>query len=97
MKLRRAATLVVAFEGARYRVHNFLTKQKFFCSQEGLEFLGTLEDWQTPKQVMRAHQKVDPASLGDQVARLVEYGAVMVHGTPEAEKDKIYREGWRWG
>lgn len=97
MRFRRAATLAADFESGQVVVQNFLTKQRFTCSAEGMEFLAKLDGWHDAKAIFRYFPDVDPASVADQVAGLVEMGALVVEGTPQAAKDEVYRREWQWG
>ncbi len=45
MKFRRPATLVATFEDGQIVLHNFLTRDRFACSAEYLEFLAKLDEW----------------------------------------------------
>lgn len=97
MRFRRAATLAADFESDQIVVQNFLTKERFTCSAECLEFLAKLDDWHDAKALFRYFPGVDAASLADQVAGLVGLNALVVEGTPQAQQDEIYRREWQWG
>lgn len=97
MRFRRAATLSLTFESGEIVVHNFLTQDRFTCSQECLQFMAHLDDWHQARELFRYFPGTDPASLGAQVAELVGMNALVVEGTPQAEKDETYRREWLWG
>lgn len=97
MKFRRASTLTVSFEGSAIVVYNFITKQKLSCSPEGLEFISRLDEWRSAKQIFHSYPDTDPMSLSQQILKLIEYGAIIVKGTLEAERDEKYRQTWLWG
>ena len=97
MKFRRTSTLTVSFERSTIVVYNFITKQKFSCSPEGLEFISRLDEWRSVKQIFTGFQDRDPTSLSKQILKLIEYGAIIVKGTPAAECDEKYRQAWQWG
>jgi SagB-type dehydrogenase family enzyme len=97
MRFRRAATLAADFEAGHIVVQNFLTKERFTCSSECLEFLAKLDDWHEAGALFRYFPGVEGGSLADQVASLVAMNALVVEGTPQAEKDEIYRREWQWG
>ena len=97
MLFRRAATLAVSFEESGIAVHNFLTKESFLCSEVGLAFMAKLNNWHTPEQLFAHFPDSDKSSLGEQIAQLVELNALVVEGTPQAERDAKYRNEWQWG
>lgn len=97
MKFRRAATLAVSFEGTEIAVHNFLTKDSFSCSESALTFLSRLDDWHTAEQLFGYFPDVDRSSLAEQVTRLVEFNAILVEDTEQAQRDERYRTEWQWG
>lgn len=97
MRFRRAATLVVSFEEGRIAVLNFLTKDRFTCSAQCLDFLATLDDWHTPVELFNHFPDADTRNLANQVPQLVEFNALVVEGTPQADMDEKYREEWQWG
>lgn len=97
MEFRRAATLTITFETGQLAVHNFLTKDRFTCSAECLDFLSQLDDWQPAGKMFEYFPDYDRSSLVQQFTRLVEFNALVVKGTPQAELDEKYRTEWQWG
>jgi SagB-type dehydrogenase family enzyme len=97
MRFRRASTLTASFEDGKIVVHNFLTRDRFTCSQECLEFLAKMDEWHRAKELFRHFPDTDAVSLADEVAGLVSMNALVVEGTPRAEQDDIYRREWIWG
>lgn len=97
MQFRRAATLTVTFEAGQLAVHNFLTKDRFTCSTECLEFLTRLDDWHSAEKLFEYFPETEPGSLAEQLTQLVAFNALVVEGTPQAELDEKYREEWQWG
>lgn len=97
MQFRRSATLAVSFEDRQVAILNFLTKDRFTCSGECLDFLARLDDWHTPEQLFDYFPDNEPASLAEQIASLVQFGALVVEGSPQAELDEHYRREWQWG
>ena len=96
MKFRRAASLVATFEQNGIVLQNFLTRERFSCSAECLEFLANLDDWCPAEKLFDLLPGVDRASVADQVSGLVRAGALVVSGTPEADRDEHYRREWLW-
>jgi SagB-type dehydrogenase family enzyme len=97
MRFRRAATLAASFEDQTIAVHNFLTKDRFTCSIECLEFLSRLDDWHPADALFEYFPSVDRMDLADQLTTLVEFNAMIVEGTPQALLDEKYRSEWQWG
>jgi SagB-type dehydrogenase family enzyme len=97
MQFRRAATLTTSFEAGRLAVHNFLTKDRFTCSAECLEFLTQLDDWHSAEELFEYFPETEPSSLVEQLTQLVAFNALVVEGTPQAELDGKYRDEWQWG
>ena len=97
MKFRRATTLAASFEGSNIAVYNFITKQKFSCSLEGLQFITYLDEWRSAKRIFKDFPDTDPTSLSKEIIKMIECGALIVKGTPEAERDEKYRQVWQWG
>jgi len=97
MKFRRAASLVATFEQRRIVLQNFLTRERFACSGECLEFLAGLDDWCTAEELFDLLPEVDRVSIADQIPGLVGAGVLIVSGTPQAEQDEHYRREWLWG
>ena len=97
MRFRRARTLVVGFESGELLVQNFLTRDRFTCSGECLEFLAKLDEWRHPQEIFALFPGVDGDSLAEQVTQLVEMNALVVEGTERAAQDEVYRRDWQWG
>lgn len=97
MQFRRASTLAVTFENGDIVIHNFFMKERFSCSAECLAFLSGMDDWKSPEELFSAFPDLDRESLAEQITQLVELNAVIVAGTPEADKDEKYRQEWQWG
>ena len=97
MKFRRAATLTATFQSGQIVIHNFLTQDQFTCSMECLQFLAALDDWHHDRELFRYFEGMDPAGLAEQVGGLVGLSALVVEGTPQAERDETYRREWLWG
>lgn len=97
MKFRRAASLVTTFEQNGIVLQNFLTRERFSCSAECLEFLAKLDDWCPAKRLFELLPGVDRVSIANQIPKLVSAGVLIVYGTPEAEQDERYRHEWLWG
>lgn len=96
-KFRRAATLVASLEDGKIVLHNFLTRDRFACPAEYLEFLAKLDEWTKPEELFRCFPDMDPMHLAGQIPKLVEAKVLLVKGTPEAELDETYRREWLWG
>lgn len=97
MRFRRAATLAASFEDGAVAVHNFLTKDRFTCSMECLEFLSRLDEWHPADALFKYFPSVDRMDLAGQLTKLVEFNAMIVEGTPQALLDEKYRSEWQWG
>lgn len=97
MKFRRAASLVATFERHRVVLQNFLTRERFACSGECLEFLAKLDDWCPAAKLFDLLPDVDRASIAAQIPELVGAGVLVVFGTPQAQRDEHYRREWLWG
>jgi SagB-type dehydrogenase family enzyme len=97
MEFRRAATLTITFETGQLAVHNFLTKDRFTCSAECLDFLSRLDDWHAAENMFEYFPDFDSSSVAQQLTQLVEYNALVVDGTEQAELDEKYRIEWQWG
>lgn len=97
MQFRRAATLVVSFESRQVAVINFLTKDRFTCSGECLDFLARLDEWYPAERLFDYFPDSERSSLVEQISQLVKFGALVVQGSPEAELDEHYRREWQWG
>jgi|HubBroStandDraft_5_1064220.scaffolds.fasta_scaffold54671_3 SagB-type dehydrogenase family enzyme len=97
MKFRRPATLVATFEDGQIILHNFLTRDRFVCSAEYLEFLAKLDDWHGAEDLFSYFPDTDRASLARQFVKLVAAKALIVKGSPDAVQDEKYRREWLWG
>lgn len=97
MRFRRAATLAASFEDGTIAIHNFLTKDRFTCSMECLEFLSRLDEWHPADALFEYFPSVDRMNLANQLTMLVEFNAMIVEGTPQALLDEKYRSEWQWG
>ena len=97
MRFRRACTLLAGFESGELVIQNFLTKDRFTCSLVCVQFLAKLDEWHRAKDLFHYFPGVDGDSLADQVAELVGMNALVVEGTPQAERDEFYRREWQWG
>lgn len=97
MRFRRAATLVATLDGKRIILHNYLTRARYTCTAECLDFLAALETWHTPAQMFAYFPDVDREQLAEQITELVATKALLVKGTPEAEQDERFRKSWEWG
>lgn len=97
MRFRRAATLVTTFEHGQIVLHNFLTRDRFSCSAECLEFLAALDEWHSTEQLFDCLPDTDRTSLAEQMPSLLAAKAIVVKGTPDAAKDEKYRRDWLWG
>lgn len=97
LRFRRAATLIVSLGKGRMVLHNFLTRDRFACPAEYLEFLTKLDDWTKPEELFAHLPDMDPENLAEEITKLVEAKVLLVKGTPEAGLDEIYRREWLWG
>ena len=97
MRFRRSATLVVSFENKKIAILNFLTKDRFTCSAECLDFLATLDEWHTAEQLLNHFPDADRQTLADQIPQLVQFSALIVEGSSQADLDEKYRTEWQWG
>lgn len=97
MKFRRARTLVMTYYTGQFAVHNFLTKSRFTCSADALDFLSRLESWHTAEQVLGYFPEADSKSIAAQISNFVEMDAVVVEGTALADLDGQFRDQWQWG
>jgi SagB-type dehydrogenase family enzyme len=97
MKFRRAATLTATFQDGRIALHNFMTRDDFTCSIVCLEFLSKLDDWHTPEDLFSHFPDADHSSLARQIPELIRFNALVIAGTPQAERDEKYRREWQWG
>lgn len=97
MRFRRAATLVVTFEAGDMVLHNFLTRDRFGCSAECLEFLARLDDWHSADELFGYFPDSDRSSLAEQITALIAAKVLMVKGSEEAVRDENYRRTWLWG
>ena len=97
MKFRRPATLVATFEDGQIILHNFLTRDRFVCSAEYLEFLAKLDDWHGAEDLFSYFPDTDRASLARQFVKLVAAKALIVKDSPDAVQDDKYRREWLWG
>lgn len=97
MKFRRAATLVMTFEGGRIAVHDFITREDFTCSAACLEFLSHLDDWHTPEALFAHFPEANRSEMAEQISELVRFNALVVAGTPQDQLDRKYRRDWQWG
>lgn len=88
---------MVDFKDGEPLVQNFLTRDRFTCSGECLEFLAKLDDWRRPEDIFALFPGVDGAGLADQVTELVGVNALVVEGTEQAAQDETYRREWQWG
>jgi SagB-type dehydrogenase family enzyme len=97
VRFRRARTLVMTYYPGQIGVHNFLTKTRFGCSLEALDFLSKLDDWHTEEQIVEYFPKYDRVGLAAQVAELAANHAIVVEGTAQATLDQKFRDSWPWG
>ena len=97
MIFRRAASLVAIFERGGIVLQNFLTRERFSCSPECLEFLAGLDDWCGAEKLFTLVPDVDRVSVAEQVPDLVAAGVLVVAGSPNAKRDEHYRREWLWG
>jgi SagB-type dehydrogenase family enzyme len=88
---------MVGLDKGELLVQNFLTRDRFTCSGECLEFLAKLDDWHRPEDIFAHFPGVDGDSLADQVTELVGLNALVVEGTEQAAQDEVYRREWQWG
>lgn len=96
MRIRRAATLACTFEKQEPVVHNFLTKEMFACRADALDMLAALDEWRSMEDALagRPGQVEDNAAL---LRELIQRNLVLIEGSPQAERDRHYRDSWRWG
>lgn len=97
IRLRCAKTLVLTLEEESLTVHNFLQRKLFTCSPRTVDFLYALHDWRKPEELIRHFSDYSADSVIERLSELLEYGAVVAEGTPEALADQHYRERWDWG
>lgn len=97
MQFRRPATLVATFEDGQIILHNFLSRDRFACSAEYLEFLAKLDEWHDAEDLFAYFPDTDRAGLAKQLIELVTAKALIVKGSPEAVQDDKYRREWLWG
>lgn len=97
IRLRCAKTLVLTLEEENLTIHNFLQRTLFTCSPRTVDFLYALNDWRKPDDVIRHFSDYSAESVIERLSELLQYGAVVADGTPEAAADQHYRERWDWG
>lgn len=97
MRIRRAATLAMYFENSNVVLHNFLTNERTACSKDVVEIMSRIDDWCTPREILKVFHEIDAHSLATLVAKLVKYNILIVEGTAQDLLDKNYRHKWQWG
>lgn len=96
MKIKRAATVVVTFEGARPVIHNFLTREMFTCSGLAVDVLAVLDEWTDMETALaRLPQPLDAAV--STLRELIRCDLVLTDASDAVARDARYRERWHWG
>ena len=90
-RLRRAAALVVTFEGAAAVGFHPLSRVRAPLTARAVELLAALDDWQAPAAL------VGGAATAAELLRLLDLGFVVVEGGPSGALDERFRQGWSWG
>jgi SagB-type dehydrogenase family enzyme len=96
-ELRRAAALVVTFDGGKWSVTNFLKKSSFTCNATCLELLAKSSAWRTVDRYASELGRYTPASVRSNLETLVKAGGLVVKGSADAKDDQAYATRWEWG
>lgn len=97
LRVRRAHSLVITFHGHKLQVRNFLTRQAFECNVLALELLALADDWCHVNDLLDSLSMYSSASIADATYLLIEFGALLVQNTSEADTDEHYFKKWEWG
>lgn len=95
MRIRRAATLVCTFEGNKPVLHNFLKKEMFECDARALDILAVLDEWMNMEDALARLPEREAAV--PVLRELIQRDLILIEGSAQAERDRHYRETWRWG
>jgi len=97
IRLRRAQTLLLLPDGARYAIHNYRSGEMFFANAFCLALLGAMEDWRPPAELFAEFSGYTSVSLAQQLGLLLDEGAVVAEGTALDALDRRFTRSWPWG
>jgi SagB-type dehydrogenase family enzyme len=98
-RLRRARALSVRLDCERGLVSNLLAGAEVVVDGPALALLLALDTWSEPEALFADAADDDDrrAARARTLVGLLDAGAVVVEGTPEAEIDERFGDSWRWG
>ncbi|HEU5134935.1 MAG TPA: SagB/ThcOx family dehydrogenase [Steroidobacteraceae bacterium] len=97
MRIRRARALALFWREGELVLYNFLVPRALTATPEVLTLLSDAESWREPQFFFDLFPDAEPASVAEQISKLVALGALMVEGSPQAELDGEYERAWEWG
>lgn len=93
---RAAKALAFAIDDGRVLGCNFLQKTSFACAPSLLDCLSRMEDWTTAADVAAMVDTAGDIHADALVGSLEKCGVLLRKGSPEADRDDRYADGWRW-
>ncbi|WP_257450737.1 SagB/ThcOx family dehydrogenase [Archangium lipolyticum] len=95
--IRRARTLLIAFDDGAISASNFLTNSSAAIDQLDISLLTAASVWQPPATLFALFSNwYDPRTISIQLLRLVDLGLMVVKDTPLGERDIHFERQWNW-
>lgn len=96
-ELRRAAALVVTFDGGECLATNYLLSRSFTCNSLALDLLAQSADWRPLDRYYSDFKQYSEESIKSNLEQLVDVGGLVVKGSDESQEDDRYSTKWEWG
>ncbi|MBX9455159.1 MAG: SagB/ThcOx family dehydrogenase [Rhizobium sp.] len=97
MRMKCSEALVFTPSDGQFIAYNFLEKSVFECSADLLDLLSRLKDWMELDDLRNELPDFEPDEIDAILQGLLSVGALVREDTPDADKEREYRENWSWG
>src|SRR5437016_8100754 len=93
-RIRRARTLLVAWQERALVLTNYQTQVSASADPEAVRILHLLEDWAHPSELFQLLPEYSPKSILAGIRELLDHTFIVRQGTPEAARDADLEHVW---
>ena len=97
MFVRTSQALIMCPDHEGTVAFNFLKQTNFVCNEEVLLLLHHLHVWKPIQSVENLFPEMDRDEVLQSIQHLVDLGALVVQGSPDALEERLKVESWEWG
>jgi len=97
MFVRASQALILCPDQEGTVAFNFLKQTNFVCNEDVLLLLHQLNDWKSISSIKQMFPEMENDELFQSIGDLIDIGALVVQGSPDAQEERVKVENWEWG